>query len=73
MARIENWNISLPVNDGVMVEWNSGKTYTNKRGQVIIEKTSKEFYEKDRAKAELFLNELRKNGHPEAEMYDCLF
>ena len=65
--------IRLPVNDGVCVEWETGKVHTTRGGKVIREKTSREFYEKDRVKAEEFLKQMRENGHPEAEMYDCFF
>ena len=65
--------IRLPVNDGVAVEWETGKVHTKKNGQVVRETTSREFYERDRAKAEEFLKYMRENGHPEAQMYDCIF
>lgn len=64
--------IRLPVNDGVMVEWETGKVMII-HGKEVREKTSREFYEKDREKAEEFLKQLKENGHPEAQMYDCFF
>ena len=65
-------DIKLPTNDGVMVQWETGKVMIL-RGKEIKETTSREFHEKDRAKAEEFLRHLLENGHPEAKMYDCFF